>query len=257
MLDLGKIMITPEGEWKSDKTYEYLSLVFHNNGGYVAKKDNANVEPGTDDDIWMFLGQTFRNTYNRLQAELYAIREYHGAPRLFMRAKPGMINPLSDTFVFARCKSINVREFASGVTHYRRKGWIRPHPHNGITLRYEKINGWPSGGEWEYFEIKPSVSKLSYFYAAFHVEHYDRWDVLANNIEDYLADETERYQRGDEHHEGSIPAKLNQRCGICIERDGVQMTEYMPFRLLASGKTTVGHSAKPDGWGPTWGFKIG
>lgn len=252
MLDLGKIMITPEGEWKSDKTYEYLSLVFHKNGGYVAKKDNANVEPGTDDDIWMFLGQTFRNTYNRLQAELFSV-SYDGVPELYIRVKKGQFDPATDRLVFARLKPSSVR---TDPPRPRHKCWTRPREHNSITLRYEKSISY-SSSEWDVYWIRPSVSKLSYFYAAFQVEHYDRWDVLANNIEEYIADETERYQRGDEHHEGSIPAKLNQRCGICIEREGVQMTEYMPFRLLASGKTAVGHAGTMQGWGPTWGFRIG
>jgi len=253
MLDLGKIMITPEGDWNATTDYEYLALVHHRDGCWLAKRDNRGAEPGKDDTAWMYLGQTFRNTYNRLQAELYST-SFGGHPELFMRAKKGLIDPTTDSFVFARCKSTSVRQWGNDEkVHVRRKGWIRPRLHNSITLRYEKSFTY---GEWEYFKILPSVSRLSYFFDDYGIEHYSSWESLANNQMEYIAEESGRGERGDEHHEGCVPALLNCRCGICIERDGKQMTEYMPFRLYAAGKTKVGHDEK-DAWGPVWGFKLG
>ncbi len=50
---IGKVMITPEGKWTSGKEYERLSLVYWDGNGYVSIKKNTDVEPGTDEDIWM------------------------------------------------------------------------------------------------------------------------------------------------------------------------------------------------------------
>lgn len=52
-IDIGKIAITPEGEWLADRNYEYLSFVQHNGSGYLSLQDNENVEPGTDENVWM------------------------------------------------------------------------------------------------------------------------------------------------------------------------------------------------------------
>ena len=56
-IDLGKIMITPAGEWSPDRSYEILTAVEHNGSGYVAVADNTAVEPGTDDSVWMMFAQ--------------------------------------------------------------------------------------------------------------------------------------------------------------------------------------------------------
>ena len=52
-IDLGKIMITPAGQWSAEGSYERLSAVSHNGDGYIAISDNTAIEPGTDDDVWM------------------------------------------------------------------------------------------------------------------------------------------------------------------------------------------------------------
>lgn len=56
-IDLGKIMITPAGEWSPDRSYEILTAVEHNGSGYVAVADNTAVEPGTNDSVWMMFAQ--------------------------------------------------------------------------------------------------------------------------------------------------------------------------------------------------------
>ena len=56
-IDLGKIMITPAGEWSPSRSYEILTAVEHNGSGYVAVADNTAVEPGTNDSVWMMFAQ--------------------------------------------------------------------------------------------------------------------------------------------------------------------------------------------------------
>lgn len=56
-IDLGKIMITPEGTWSPNRSYERLSAVSWNGNGYIAIKDSTAVEPGTDDSVWMMFVQ--------------------------------------------------------------------------------------------------------------------------------------------------------------------------------------------------------
>lgn len=54
-LDLGKVMITPEGAWEPNRGYEFLSFVQHNGCGYLAVLDNHGIEPGTNDQFWMLV----------------------------------------------------------------------------------------------------------------------------------------------------------------------------------------------------------
>lgn len=256
MLDLGKIMITPEGDWSGRKNYEFLSLVFYNGGGYVAKKDNVGVQPDTDPDTWMFIGDGSAEVVEHLHTELFST-SLDGYPALYLKAPEGAINTETDTLVFARCVSTSRRipsDSGVGYDHERRKGWIRPRKHNSITLRYSK--SYTKNG-WDYFAIVPSISKLSDLYANYRVQDYNRWDTLANDMEENAANLQEHVDRGDKDYRGMNPAKLNKKCGICVERNGKPITDYMPFRLLANGKTTVGHAGYVEGWGPIWGFKIG
>ena len=46
-------MVSLSGEWQRDASYEYLTAVEHKGSGYISKKDNNGVEPGTDEDVWM------------------------------------------------------------------------------------------------------------------------------------------------------------------------------------------------------------
>lgn len=52
-IDLGKIMVTlAEGVWNARTSYEVLTAVYHNGDGYISRRDNIGVEPGTDDSVW-------------------------------------------------------------------------------------------------------------------------------------------------------------------------------------------------------------
>lgn len=56
-IDLGKIMITPAGTWRANRSYEILSVVEHNGSGYLSLTDNTGVTPGTDPYVWMLFAQ--------------------------------------------------------------------------------------------------------------------------------------------------------------------------------------------------------
>lgn len=52
-IDLGKIMVTlAEGVWNARTSYEVLTAVYHDGDGYISRRDNIGVEPGTDDSVW-------------------------------------------------------------------------------------------------------------------------------------------------------------------------------------------------------------
>ena len=81
-IDLGKIMVTPAGEWARDKNYEILSFVRHDGSGYLAIKNNNGVEPGTDDLIWMLVcerGYTPKLTVD--DEGIHNLRVYEGRCR--------------------------------------------------------------------------------------------------------------------------------------------------------------------------------
>ena len=68
--DLGKVMITPKGEYNSSKTYEILDAVSYNGSSYVSKiNDNTSV-PTSDD--WQLLSQK-GDIYDVTEEDLQAI----------------------------------------------------------------------------------------------------------------------------------------------------------------------------------------
>ncbi len=68
--DLGKVMITPKGEYNSSKTYEILDAVSYNGSSYVSKiNDNTSV-PISDD--WQLLAQK-GDVYDVTEEDLQAI----------------------------------------------------------------------------------------------------------------------------------------------------------------------------------------
>lgn len=68
--ELGKVMITPKGEYSSSKTYEILDAVSYNGSSYVSKiNDNTSV-PTSDD--WQLLAQK-GDVYDVTEEDLQAI----------------------------------------------------------------------------------------------------------------------------------------------------------------------------------------
>ena len=53
---LGKVSLTPKGEWDSATAYEQLDLVSYGGSSWVAKKSNTNVAP-RENDCWMLVAE--------------------------------------------------------------------------------------------------------------------------------------------------------------------------------------------------------
>ena len=52
-IDLGKVMVTlADSVWNARTSYEILTAVYHNGDGYISRRDNIGVEPGSDDSVW-------------------------------------------------------------------------------------------------------------------------------------------------------------------------------------------------------------
>ena len=234
MLDLGKIMITPEGMWNEKANYEYLSLVYYDGSSYVARKDNSGVVPGTDDTVWQCMGNGLSSgeAVGYLPVELYATFS-EGVSKLYIRAPKGVIDPATDTLTFARRTSLRPR-VQQGDPKYRVKGWIRPRTHNYIWLRLIKSASL-SNVNTEYFEILPSVANDTVFYNQYNIVDYDSWPLLALQQEEYIDSQRDYLDREGNDYGGSMPARLDRRCGICLMRDGVQVSPYLPFRMVKHG----------------------
>lgn len=74
-IDLGKIMITPAGEWSPSRSYEILTAVEHDGSGYVAISDNTAVEPGTNDSVWMMFAQVGHSPELTIDEDGYLYRD--------------------------------------------------------------------------------------------------------------------------------------------------------------------------------------
>ncbi|MCR5841967.1 MAG: hypothetical protein K6G86_07810 [Bacteroidales bacterium] len=67
--DLGKVGITPGGNWSAGRSFEKLTAVLHrladggDGCGYVSLKDNINVRPGTDPNTWMKNSEAGQSIY--------------------------------------------------------------------------------------------------------------------------------------------------------------------------------------------------
>ena len=59
IIDLGKVAITNDGNWRPGKSYEpltYVLFAFEDGGdgcGYLSKVANIDVTPGTDPEVWV------------------------------------------------------------------------------------------------------------------------------------------------------------------------------------------------------------
>lgn len=58
IIDLGKVAVTAEGNWRNNKSYEALTCVVNDAAtggdgcGYISLKANIGVRPGTDPTVW-------------------------------------------------------------------------------------------------------------------------------------------------------------------------------------------------------------
>ena len=68
-IDLGKIAITPEGQWSSGKYYEKLSLVIFNGQSYLSLRDTTGDNPETSRSDWMLITSRGESLYQMMVRE--------------------------------------------------------------------------------------------------------------------------------------------------------------------------------------------
>lgn len=56
--DAGRIGFLIKGEYRSEETYDFLDVVYHNGSSYVAKKDTTGNVPVNDNEFWQILAST-------------------------------------------------------------------------------------------------------------------------------------------------------------------------------------------------------
>lgn len=68
-IDLGKIAITPEGQWSYGKYYEKLSLVIFNGQSYLSLRDTTGDNPETSRSDWMQITSRGESLYQMMVRE--------------------------------------------------------------------------------------------------------------------------------------------------------------------------------------------
>ena len=68
-IDLGKIAITPEGQWSAGKYYEKLSLVIFNGQSYLSLRDTTGDNPETSRSDWMQITSRGESLYQMMVRE--------------------------------------------------------------------------------------------------------------------------------------------------------------------------------------------
>ena len=140
--------------------------------------------------------------------------------RLYIVAPKGLLSE-NDKPVFARYIKSSIRQIINGTSyHYKRRGWIRPKHH---------LQG---GRAYDYV---PMIMKLD----------DSRWD---RNTYDYfyILTAAQKYtyagSSGDEYIEDVADDLWSQRkinyskkLGVCIEREGRQITDYLHFSITECG----------------------
>lgn len=68
IFDLGKIGITPGGNWDANTFYEKLTIVFYEGDGYCSIIDNTNKNPKNNNNIWMPIVRHGYTSYEQMIA---------------------------------------------------------------------------------------------------------------------------------------------------------------------------------------------
>ena len=68
-IDLGKIAITPEGQWSAGKYYEKLSLVIYNGQSYLSLRNTTGDNPETSRGDWMQITSRGESLYQMMVRE--------------------------------------------------------------------------------------------------------------------------------------------------------------------------------------------
>lgn len=62
-IDLGKISITPKGNWTADSVVEYNDIWAYGEGKFLALKDSVGIVPSDDRVNWFMLSMAGKSAY--------------------------------------------------------------------------------------------------------------------------------------------------------------------------------------------------
>lgn len=138
---------------------------------------------------------------------------------LYIVAPAGLLNTDTDKPVFARYVKSSVRYYVNGKSkHDKRIGWIRPtkaitdgKTKEYVPMRMEYASRWDSD-TYDYFKV---------FTAA---QNYEADPLDDSLYSDAVAEDL--YNAG-----GEVIQFANKKLGVCIERDGKQITDYLHFSI--------------------------
>lgn len=139
---------------------------------------------------------------------------------LYVIAPVGLLNADTDKPVFARYTKSSVRKYIDGTFyHFKRRGWIRPTVQVGNKKKYpcvpmimEKVTRWDSD-VYDYFLVKSGASD---------------WENPSRTYADKVARD---FYSARNNYGGLNINFVNKKLGLCIERNGVQITDYLHFSV--------------------------
>lgn len=137
---------------------------------------------------------------------------------LYIVAPAGLLNTDTDKPVFARYVKSSVRYYVAGQSmHAKRTGWIRPtkaisggKTKELVPMRMEYVSRWDSD-TYDYFKV---------FTAA---QNYKTEPLDDSLYSDAVAE--------DLYNSPDNIQFANKKLGVCIERNGKQITDYLHFSI--------------------------
>lgn len=136
---------------------------------------------------------------------------------LYVVAPVGLLNTDTDKPVFARYVKSSIRK-SDGKTrkHYKRRGWIRPTQQESPNKKYpcvpmimEKVTRWDSD-VYDYFVVKSGASDFKNSSRTYTDKVAKDLFIATYGIQIYFG---------------------GKKLGLCIERNGVQITDYLHFAV--------------------------
>ena len=148
---------------------------------------------------------------------------------LYVKAPKGLIKE-TDNVIFARyitgkTRPRNNRETLTGE-RYKYRGWIRP----------KKVDRSYPSKDWDYL-FDDSYFSL-YFVEYRSSEEYDVFELRERNgieIVDCLA---------NTYITNTDKLNVSRKCGICIQRNGKTIVDYLPFRIVYDDRNGCYHASR-------------
>lgn len=140
---------------------------------------------------------------------------------LYVVSPKGLIKD-TDEPVFARYVRSSIRQDTdAGTIHYKRRGWIIPTNNKSkeskqirVPLKMEKVECWDSN-VYDYYRVLAAAT-------TYNVQPSKR---------NYEANIGKQFYDAERNAAGLALGFANKRLGIAINRDGVQITEWLPFTV--------------------------